>query len=186
MANSSVNQKEAENFKVLSFIQSILGWIIALFFGPVALIGLTQLTGVPDFIIMLILATFTALGIRLAVLGKKKRKLLAKFQDYSVRLAQDPDKSLVRLAAEINAPSDEITKDVSEMISAGLFPNCYIDIKSGCLISPEPFSKTVTGNQQKKNTARVTVKCKNCGAPNTVTEGSVTECEFCGSQISSK
>lgn len=183
MVNSSANKK-AENIKVISLVQTVLGWIIVIFYSPVTIAGLTQLSEVADVVLLVILAGFISLGIRLIVLGKRKRKMLTKYHDYSIRLANDPDKSLIKLAGEIKESTDDVIKDINEMISSGLFPNCYIDINNNQLIMPESNLYRNSNIHNQKQTSYITVKCKNCGAPNKIAEGSVGECEFCGSQIS--
>lgn len=183
MVNVSTADK-AQYLKLISIIQSVCGWIIALFFGPVSLVGFTQLKEVSDTLTMLILFVFAVLGVRLAMLGRKKRKLLTKYRDYSARLAGDADKSLIRLATEANEPADQVTKAVSEMIEAGLFPNCFIDTVNCCLVTPDSQAENTAAVEGKQNVSYVTVKCKSCGAPNTIPQGTVAECEFCGSRIS--
>lgn len=192
MPNDSV-KKTVSIMKIKSIIYRILGWVIAIFCGFLAIAMATVIQDYIDVIGMVLFIVFTALGIKLIVSGKSKAKLLAKFDAYSKRLASDPQKSLNILASEINVPIDALIKDVNKMIVLGLFPNGFIDAKSGRLIIPN--SNTNANSSESRYSADVntdlsgepeyvTVQCQNCGATNKIVKGSVGECEFCGSQIS--
>lgn len=183
MANSSSN-KRADNIKIISIVQSVLGWFMIFLYTPTIIVGLTQLSEALDIVLLVILAGLVLLGVKLVMLGKRKRKLLSKYRDYSIRLAADPDKSLIKLASETKKSTEDVTKDINAMLATGLFQNCYIDIDNSKLVMPGYATNDTNSNHYKNQISYVSVKCRNCGAPNKIAKGSVGECEFCGSQIS--
>ncbi len=189
MENNSVN-KTIAIIRIKSLLYRILGLIIAIFCGLFAIVGTTQIAEALDVFLVILFIIFTALGIKLFLSGKNKAKLLSKFNFYSSRLASDPQKSLNILASEINVPISELIKDINKMIVLGLFPDSFIDAKSGCLIIPDCDANSPENRYAGMQSSSlgepeyITVKCKNCGATNKLVKGSVGECEFCGSQIS--
>lgn len=123
-----------------------------------------------------------------AFVKKPKFKLIKTFSDYSARLAADPEKSIDLLASATGVTVATATKNISDMIATGFFPNCYLDGQRNKLVFPtmQPQSPTTANgsNVQSQSVKYTTVQCKGCGATNKIVSGTVGECEFCGSQIS--
>jgi len=184
------SQKAIIKCKSTGIIQTILGWIIAVFCGFFTIIGVTQISESFDVAMVLIFLAFTAGGVSLIRKGKKKKNLLKIFQDYSTRLATDATKSIDLLATSVGKPVDAVRKDVITMINMGLFPNAYINQERNSIVFPQMgAAATYRTIQQQVNTPGVefvTVKCPGCGATNKISRNTVNECEYCGAQISDK
>lgn len=186
------SQKAIIKCKSTGIIQTILGWIIAVFCGLCTIVGVTQISESFDVAMVLIFLAFTAGGVSLIRKGKKKKKLLKIFQDYNTRLATDAAKSIDLLATSVGKPVDAVRKDVITMINMGLFPNAYINQERNSIVFPQMgTAATYSTNpiHQQVNTPGaefVTVKCPGCGATNKISRNTVNECEYCGAQISDK
>nr|WP_308743409.1 hypothetical protein [uncultured Anaerocolumna sp.] len=186
------SQKAIIKCKSTGIIQTILGWIIAVFCGFCTIVGVTQISESFDVAMVLIFLAFTAGGVSLIRKGKKKKKLLKIYQDYSTRLATDATKSIDLLATSVGKPVDAVRKDVVTMINMGLFPNCYINQERNCIVFSQigtAATYTTSPIHQQVSTLGVefvTVKCPGCGATNKITRNTVNECEYCGAQISDK
>lgn len=172
-------------------IQQVFGWIITIFCGLMASIGAGS-SGFKETVdvVMFTMALFTVLGIRLIIKGYKRKKLIKSYYDYSPRLSADPDKSIDLLSSSIGAPVVVVTKNISDMIALGFFPEAFLDTTRNRIVMKEdkpivtqtiPVAATTNITQAVKYIA---VQCKGCGATNKIIAGAVGECEFCGSQIS--
>lgn len=176
--------------KVKASVQKVCGWIIAIFNGLIAFVGLTQIGEVFDVVMVTFFSGITALGILLIKKGNRKTKLIKTFYDYSARLAADSEKSIDLLAASTGGTVDLVTKNIREMLAYGFFPNCYLDGQRNKLVDPttqrsqSSTATTFRTNGQTQTVKYTTVQCKGCGATNKIAVGTVVECEFCGSQIS--
>lgn len=185
------SQKAIIKCKSTGAIQTILGWIIAVFCGLCAIVGVTQITESLDVVIAIMFLGFTVGGVSLILKGKKKKKLLMTFQDYNTRLAFDASKSIDLLATSVGKSVDVVRKEVITMINMGLFANAYINRDRNCIIFPQMGDATYRANpiNTQVNTPGaqfVTVQCSGCGATNKIVRGTVSECEYCGVQISDK
>ncbi|MEE1314177.1 MAG: hypothetical protein UHS49_00210 [Faecalimonas sp.] len=186
MAGNSVDNA-INKVKLIAVMQKVFGWIIAIFNGFVALVGATQITEALDVAIVIFFAGMMILGIALIIKGNRKTKLIKMFHNYSARLFFDSEKSIDLLAASTGATVKETTKNLSDMISVGFFPNYYIDKQYNRLIEHNKnrfFKSQAMSMQSQKDIEYVTVQCKGCGAINKIVAGGVGECEFCGSQLS--
>ncbi|WP_313132969.1 hypothetical protein [Anaerocolumna sp.] len=186
------SQKAIMKYKSKGIIQIILGWVFAIFWGFCAIAVGTQIEDSSDMATLLILLAFTGGGVLLIRKGKKKMKFLVTFQDYNARLATDTTKSIDLLASSVGKSVDIVKKDIIKMINMGLFPNTYINQERNCIVFPQmDFVATGGTNsiRQPVNTPSVefiTVKCSGCGATNKISKGTVSECEYCGAQISDR
>jgi len=184
-------ENEIKKIKSKALIQKIFGWIIAIPAGLITFAGIAS-TGLKesiDFVMVTFFAIITALGIWMIIKGIKKKKLTVLFYDYSARLESDSDKSIDLLSSSTGASVDTVTKNLSTMVSMGLFPNAFVDTTHNKLtyqnmnVSHTPLTQNVS-NEPKEQVRYITVQCKGCGATNKIKSGSIGECEYCGAQIS--
>lgn len=186
------SQKAIMKCRSIGAIQTILGWTIVVFCGLLTITGATMIVEAFDVVMVIIFLAFTAGGVSLILKGKKKKKLLKAFQDYNTRLATDTTKSIDLLANSVGKSVDVVRKDVITMINMGLFPNAYINQERNSIVFPQMgVTPTYHANpiHQPVNSPRaefVTVECSGCGATNKIAKGTVSECEYCGAQISDK
>ncbi|MDE5605367.1 MAG: PCI domain-containing protein [Eubacterium sp.] len=191
MATNSV-ESAINKVKAKGTILRVLGWILAVFNGFIALVG-SAASGIKealDVVLILFFLAIVTIGVWLIIKGNKMIKLIKTYYDYSTRLAADPEKSIDLLASVMGITVATATKNINDMIAAGFFPNCYLDGQHNKLVIPttvQPQASTVSTPVSNATTQTVkysTVQCKGCGATNKIISGTVGECEFCGSQIS--
>lgn len=191
MASNSV-ESVINRVKVKGTVQRVFGWIIAVFNGFVAFVGCATsgFKEALDVTLVLFFSAVAAVGVWLIIKGNKKFKLIKTFYNYSARLAADPEKSVDLLASATGVTVATATKNVSDMLAFGFFPNCYLDGQHNKLVIPtipqqqaSPVS-TPTPAATTHTVKYTTVQCKGCGATNKIISGTVGECEFCGSKIS--
>ena len=189
MALNSV-ESAINKVKAKGTVQRVFGWILAIFNGFIAFVGCATsgFKEALDVTMVLFFSAIAAAGVWLIIKGNKKFSLIKTFSDYSARLAADPEKSIDLLASATGVTVATATKNISDMIAVGFFPNCYLDGQRNKLVFPtmqpqSPITASVS-NAQPQSVKYTTVQCKGCGATNKVAVGTVCECEFCGSQIS--
>ncbi len=186
IVNSAINK-----VKVKGTTQRVFGWIIAVFNGFVVFAGCATsgFKEALDVAMVLFFSAIAAVGVWLIIKGNKKIKLIRTFYDYSARLSADTEKSIDLLASSTGTTVAVATKNISDMLAAGFFPNCYLDGQHNRLVVPAvsqqrvpAFSASVP-NAATQRVKYTTVQCKNCGATNKVILGTVGECEYCGSPL---
>lgn len=191
MASNSV-ESAITKVKVQGTIQRVFGWIIAVFNGFIAFVGCTT-SGFKDALdvtLVLFFLAIAAVGVWLIIKGNKNFKLIKTFYDYSARLAADPEKSIDLLAFATGVNVAIATKNISDMLAVGFFPNSYLDGQRNKLVVPTMSQSqasnvsTPTSNVITQMVKYTTVQCKGCGATNKIVTGTVGKCEFCESQIS--
>lgn len=190
MVSDSVAQT-IKKVRTIATLQQVFGWILALFNGLVAFMGLVQIKSFKDFGFTFLFAVIAAAGVFLILKGRKKSYLIRLFYDYSARLSADPQKSIDLLAASTGVPVNEAVQNIKDMIHYGFMTNCFIDSQRNVLVTTHPTG-TQSHSQQQVSGGHSTqppikyvmVKCKGCGATNKIAAGTVGECEYCGSKIS--
>lgn len=181
--------------KAKGVTQQVFGWIITIFCGLMTSVGAgtSGIKETVDVVMVTIFAILTGLGIMLIGKGKKRKKLIKYYYDYSARLSADPDKSIDLLSSSIGATVAVITKNISDMIALGFFPGAFLDTSHNRVVMQNEMptvGQTVSHaaasmqTQPEQTVKYVTVQCKGCGATNKIVSGTVGECEFCGLQIS--
>ena len=191
MASNGV-ESAINRLKVKGTVQRVFGWIIAIFNGFIAFVGCATsgFKEALDVTLVLFFLAIAAVGVWLIIKGNQKFKLIKTFYDYSARLATDPEKSIDLLASATGVTVAIATKNISDMIAFGFFPNCYLDGQRNKLVAPDASQtqastvSTPTHTATTQTVKYTTVQCKGCGATNKIVSGTVGECEFCGSQIS--
>ena len=169
-------------------VEYLLGAMIATLFGLVALVSMFDHEE-DGAAIIIISWLFTALGLWLIQLGRKRRILLKNFREYVTRLSVDPTGSIENLAASINTSQDVVRANLQNMINKKFFVSAYIDEANNRVVfqtgsrSEVPQYNDAVSNIQNQNAEYVTVTCKSCGGINKVLKDKVGECEYCGSPI---
>ncbi|MBU5484136.1 hypothetical protein KQI86_07320 [Clostridium sp. MSJ-11] len=190
MANNSI-QAAISKDKIKIVFQSIIGWALAIMFGLMSLVGLTQIEEGIDVAVLIFCLALTIYGVSLIKKAKKRKNLIRLFKTYSARLASDPTKSIDLLATSTGVTVDVAKKNITEMINRGYFTNAYIDLNRNCLVfagetQPVQQANTMKTPNNQPQQEYITVTCGGCGATNKVIKGTVGECEYCGTQISGK
>ena len=109
-----------------------------------------------------------------------------KYNRYVSIINSSSDMLIDNIAAAYPTTYEKATEDIQSMIDDGYFMNAYIDLNRRELIMPQrsvAVNVTVNQNTAHADAQPTSVKCKNCGATNTVIPGAVNECEYCGSPL---
>ena len=109
-----------------------------------------------------------------------------KYNRYVSIINSSNDTLIDNIAAAYPTSFEQAAKDLQSMLDDGYFMNAYVDLNRRELIMP-PKATTVNvavnQNTSPSYGQPTSVKCKNCGATNTVVPGTVNECEYCGSPL---
>lgn len=114
-----------------------------------------------------------------------------KYNRYLSIITSDQSTSIDNIAATYPTTYEQAVEDLQSMINDGFFPKARIDLNQRELIIPgensfvnapvnQEFANPPAANL---NAQPITVKCKNCGATNTIVPGTANECEYCGSPL---
>ena len=168
-----------------------LGWILLCFAGIYLLMFMTGDLAAEDGgsivgPMLVVIFLFGGGGILSLVKGKEYIKKGAKYDRYVSIINSSNDTLIDNIAAAYPTTYEKATKDIQSMIDDGYFMNAYIDLNRRELIMPQRTASvnvTVNQNSVHTETQPTSVKCKNCGATNTVVPGAVNECEYCGSPL---
>lgn len=96
------------------------------------------------------------------------------------------DTLIDNIAAAYPTSFEQAAKDLQSMLDDGYFMNAYVDLNRRELIMPQksaPANVAVNQSTFPSSGQPTSVKCKNCGATNTVVLGTANECEYCGSPL---
>jgi hypothetical protein len=118
-------------------------------------------------------------GGALLFLGKKVEKTSAIYKKYITIVANQGVTSLASIANIMNVSLENTKKDIETMINKGFFPNTYINEVTQEIVIASSQQNSDIPQSHNKNMKVVT--CQGCGANNSIPEGEVGECEFCGS-----
>ncbi len=177
--------------QIVEKIEMILG---GLWFAMMALVALVsmfdkQVDGAGTIIFMWVLA---ALGVWVFLKGRRRRKMRIEFKNYVSHLSAIPTGSLENIAAATGTSVDVVKKNLKFMIKKKFFSGAYLDEKNNQLVLPSmannvnPTSQNTLNtatNHQTTETVYKTFNCPNCGGMNKIVQGTVTECDFCGSPL---
>jgi hypothetical protein len=137
-------------------------------------------------------------GLLMLYASRRMKLKVRRIQKYIVLVDGKNITSIDDIASAIPIKYSNAIEELQSLISKGYFPEAYIDHESRKIIKPQrTFTKVVyeehiwrsseelePKQELKKEPKSKVVTCKNCGANNTITEGQVCECEYCGSPIS--
>jgi len=128
---------------------------------------------------------FLLSGIGLIWIGKKIKNNVKKSEKYISIIANKGILDIDIIAAAIPTSYENAIKDLQQIFDEGFFGGAYINESKRQIIMPQ---KTVEHSSNQSNMAAESPKmhvvtCKNCGAQNSISAGTVVDCEFCGSKI---
>ena len=109
-----------------------------------------------------------------------------KYNRYVSIINSSNDTLIDNIAAAYPTSFEQAAKDLQSMLDDGYFMNAYVDLNRRELIMPPKATAVnvaVNQNTSPSYGQPTSVKCKNCGATNTVVPGTVNECEYCGSPL---
>ena len=182
--------------RTVSLIQIVFGGFITIFFGLCIIVYLFDAeyrisAGVAFLVVCLL---FVALGILLIRSSRKKSKLIKEFQKYVTAISRDASGYIPNIAASIGTSEDAFRNNLDLMIKKKFFFNAYIDRNSNCIriaskqsaqnITPASSNVSATPAYAGSQAATmVTIKCQGCGGINTIANGQINKCDYCGSAI---
>lgn len=135
------------------------------------------------FVVMGVL--FLLAGAYLFYNGRNLARLSMDFRKYTAILANDPVKTIYRIAEITGETAEAVRAKVNRMIEKGFFVNAYIDQSGKIVLADRSKMDDVVGNNDDRMDF-VTVTCPACGGVNRLAKGKVGKCEFCGAYISDK
>ena len=109
-----------------------------------------------------------------------------KYNRYVAIINSSNDTLIDNIAAAYPTSFEQAAKDLQSMLDDGYFMNAYVDLNRRELIMPPKAATVNVAVNQSTSPSYgkpTSVKCKNCGATNTVVPGTVNECEYCGSPL---
>ncbi|QHI72357.1 TFIIB-type zinc ribbon-containing protein [Aminipila terrae] len=124
-------------------------------------------------------------GLIMVYWGIKAIKDAKKYDQY-LTLVDGGLTSLDGLASAAGRTYDQTIKDLEAMSAMGYFEDLYIDQDRRELVSTDDESECEDEDceeEQPKKSGSSLVKCPNCGANNSVENGSTGICEYCGAVI---
>lgn len=164
----------------------IIGWIL-LVLGVFYIIGSIAEPTITAGQVFSGLLLFVGGGIALIVVGRRNKRNAQKYKKYIDMVVNQNIKDIDTIACVMNLPYEVVKSDLQNMIDKEYFLNAYIDESKGEIIivhkQRQDYNKEANANFN-SNVQMVVVTCKGCGAKNKILQGSVGECEFCGSPIS--
>ena len=169
----------------------ILAWILIGFAVMYLIMGITGELETEDgssvvggvIVMLMIFGGGGAFALYKAYLYIKKG---TKYNRYVSIINSSNDTLIDNIAAAYPTSFEQAAKDLQSMLDDGYFMNAYVDLNRRELIMP-PKATTVNvavnQNTSPSYGQPTSVKCKNCGATNTVVPGAANECEYCGSPL---
>lgn len=145
----------------------------------------------PVGIIIIVILFFGCGGVFMIRTSKKMQLQGEKFKKYISIVINNNETSIDNIASAMNVSYEEAINDLKIMIDKGYFLNAYVDLGSREFVirkkqyEPIDVKKNSSVNEVKEEKPKMkVVVCKNCGGNNTILEGEISECEFCGSPLS--
>lgn len=171
---------------ILGKFSTIYGWLLALSF-LVSLFAAPYIKdGVVGFVIFCL--AIIALGVLLIIHGKKVKDRIRRFRNYISIIANQNETSIDQIANMVQLPVNFVLTDMDFMIRKRYFVNAYIDQNTNS-IAFQGRAASAARNEIHEDpvpdSEMQVVICKSCGAQNQIAKGSVGECEYCGSPLSS-
>lgn len=168
--------------KTKNILLKILGWFFA-FDGVFFLVfSISEPDDAPPFVVGILCLV---IGIYCLYIQHRSARLLADFRKYNAILANDPVKTIYRIAEMTGETAEAVRAKANRMIEKGFFVNAYIDQSGKIVLADRGKMDEVVGNNDDR-TDFVTVTCPACGGVNRLAKGKVGKCEFCGAYISDK
>ena len=167
--------------------------LILISLGVIAIIGaatgnVSNDTGTPItakeqvYDILMYFIIFICSGGAFLIAGYISRKQAKSYKKY-IDIINRYITSIETISATAGVPYETAKNDLQKMIEKGYFEGAYInDADREIVIRNQMYDNQNTNNANQYTT----VTCKGCGATNKVAVNMVTECEYCGYQLSAK
>lgn len=179
--------------QIIEKIQMIGGGLWAAFFILGFFAAVTDDSSEDGAAIGMVFLGFTAIGIWVFLKGRRRKRMRLTFKKYVAHLSVDPTGALENLAAATGTSVDVAKKNIQFMIDKKFFSNAYLDEANNQLVlssmankqnaTPMADNSYTPNGQPQKEIVYKTCNCPNCGGINKVAQGTVAECDFCGSSI---
>lgn len=155
----------------------IVAWTLIMF-GAIGFIGLVFDTTSSNNTGPIIVAIgFIVGGIILLRRVKNAYDTGVLYKRYLNMIVNHNERNLDNIASSTNSTYDEVKSILTRMIESGYIKDAYIHESSHELVI------NVSDDISSEATSKI-VRCKGCGANNTVISEKISECEYCGSHIS--
>lgn len=115
---------------------------------------------------------FLVIGIICRFFGKKKIKQNELAEQYISILKNSNRKKISEISNIVGKTSEQVKKDIEEIIKKGYLPGTYINMSTNEIILPNEINNRKVVKKEK------ILICNCCGAKNIVTEENV-KCEYC-------
>lgn len=167
------------SYKAVSNILALVG-IFLLLFGGLCLLTFEDASEFFSSLIVLVVP-----GAICVYIWQKRRKKFIQYDKYLSYINVRRKIKLDKLCDDLNVDSSSAIATLTEMINKKVL-NAYLTDDELVLSNSNAKSDATfvqdTSEESKKKETKV-VKCKECGAKNTVTVGEASECEYCGSAL---
>jgi len=173
-----------------SKIVNVLGWIlVSLGVLYISLLFTTDnnAEGFTSVMIAIIFlgGIFIAPGLRV-LYGARKMKIKGMRYNRYYHIINGRVSSIAEIARSAVVPAKVALTDIQEMLDCGFFPGAYIDLNLQEIILPgsrNNIHQVILNQANQKEKRKKAINCPNCGANGVVTEGTATECEYCGTPL---
>jgi hypothetical protein len=173
-----------------SKIVSVIGWIlVSLGVLYISLLFTTDnnAEGFTSVIIAFIFlgGIFIVPGLRILYGARKMKQKGMRYHRY-YHIINGKVSSIAEIARSVVVPPKVALTDIQEMIDCGFFPGAYIDLNRQEIILPgsqNNIHQVILNQANQKEKRKKAINCPNCGANGVVTEGTATECEYCGTPL---
>lgn len=125
-------------------------------------------------------------GLRVLYGAKKMKQKGMRYNRY-YHIINGRISSIAEIARSAAVPPKIALTEIQDMIDCGFIPGAYIDLNHQEILLPGSSRNNIhSGNlnqANKKEKRKKAINCPNCGANGVVTEGTATECEYCGTPL---
>lgn len=172
-------EKFIKQEKLMTIIFSIIFGTFGFFMGLVVVMAIVDFNevGFEPFLMMLFLFVLPVFVLYLVI---RRAKKVSSFIKYYYILQRDPQRSLTKVANELNIPMDVVVANIESMIRMRLFTDVVLDEGNTRLVELANMNNIQPENDY------IAVQCEHCGAKNKVQKGKYADCEYCNSPLETK
>ncbi len=170
-----------------SKIVNVLGWILVSMGALYIILLFTADNDRESIISALIIlgGIFIIPGLRVLYGAKKMKQKGMRYNRY-YHIINGRISSIAEIARSAAVPPKIALTEIQDMIDCGFIPGAYIDLNRQEIILPGSRSnirQVILNQANQKEKRKKAINCPNCGANGVVTEGTATECEYCGTPL---
>ncbi len=170
-----------------SKIVNVLGWILVSMGALYIILLFTADNDRESIISALIIlgGIFIIPGLRVLYGAKKMKQKGMRYNRY-YHIINGRISSIAEIARSAAVPPKIALTEIQDMIDCGFIPGAYIDLNRLEIILPGSRSnirQVILNQANQKEKRKKAINCPNCGANGVVTEGTATECEYCGTPL---